>query len=1478
MTPALDLKLSNDRHLEEFLRVTVETTRKTLKCARVIVDSAGELPRALVLAESVDALYPSILGRTIKDPFLEGEHLEMYRHGLPAVINDIDTADVGQSDLEDLEKLGIKSLAIAPIAVENKLLALLVAHQSSNPQPWPSETIYFLLEKANAIGLALSNIANPEKQQDSHVNNSEEKKSGEAEGLPSLQANETVVKSSRGDPRQREPINSGNSPLSSEVASEVDTPHPSSDKSASLAISADGPSQDSNSIRVSAPCVDDGDREVSLPNQATETQKKQNSPTMEQKETTNSEVSIQPTEQITKIQENGYSLFSEVIEQIANERRPEDILNTTVTEVRYLLKCDRVVVYSLNRDSYGLVIAESVANGWTKALGQTIDDPCFAARYLEKYRQGRVRAWDNIYCKDATPCYLEQLESLEVKAKIVAPIINEGQLFGLLIAHQCADTRNWQEQEINWITEIATQAGIMLEYNKIMAETDLEEPKQLAEIESQWNQNFIDAIQYIRQSLKKEDILKASVKEVRRILNCDRVVIYSMNQDNYGMIVAESVAASWKRTKGMVINDPCFEARYLEQYRNGRVRAWSNIYESGLTKCYIEQLEQLEVKANLVTPIINEGKLFGLLVSHQCSDFRQWQQSEIRWVAQIATQVGFALDNAKLLADSVQLQQELENEAKLTKYFTDATRYIRESLDQEDILDVSVEEVRRVLECDRVVVYSMNQNNYGTVISESVAPGWTRALGKRIDDPCFKAAYREKYRNGRVRAWSNIYEAGMTRCYIEMLERLEVKANLVTPIVNEGKLFGLLVAHQCSGFRQWQQPEIRWVTQVATQVGFALDNAQLLVNSKQLQQQVEDETKWTEYFTDALQHIRQSLTKEDILQTSVGEVRRILDCDRVVVYSLNQNFRYGTVLAESVAPGWTRALGKKIDDPCFEPTYRKNYLDGRARAWNNIREAGMSSCYIEQLEKLQVKANLVAPIINEGKLFGLLVSHQCSETRNWQQAEIRWVAQIATQVGFALDNATLLVGSKQLQRQVEDETKWTEYFTDAVQQIRQSLTPEDILKTSVREVRRILECDRVVIYSLSQDTNGTVIAESVSSRWTRALGKKIDDPCFEPHYKEKYLNGRVRALSNIREAGMSSCYIEQLEKLEVKANLVAPIINEGKLFGLLVAHQCSSTREWQQPEIRWVAQIATQVGFALDNAQLLGRLDESTKTSDRVSHQQYEQTETLKDQLVEILAENGDAYQTLSQEAMGQSETTIKVLHQIQEVADSFSAIALNAQQVKLHKQQNDLAIQSTQESLDRAVNSISNIQSTVQNAAVGFDNLSHSCQQLSETVKTIKDLSKQIVQQSMSITRAVNRSQIAEEDNQNSLVDLSDSIFSLMQELFESTAQVEPLFANLKTEVREKTVALDSGTQQLISGVEEFQTVRQKLDRVVTLNNKMSPLVENISKSVENQLQSSTFAKDSVQEIASIAERISQQSMGIAQSFNQLVGLVQKL
>ena len=116
------------------------------------------------------------------------------------------------------------------------------------------------------------------------------------------------------------------------------------------------------------------------------------------------------------------------------------------------------------------------------------------------------------------------------------------------------------------------------------------------------------------------------------------------------------------------------------------------------------------------------------------------------------------------------------------------------------------------------------------------------------------------------------------------------------------------------------------------------------------------------------------------------------------------------------------------------------------------------------------------------------------------------------------------------------------------------------------------------------------------------------------------------------------------------------------------------------------------------------------------------------------------------------------------------------------------------------------------------------------------------------------------------------------MQELLEATVKFELLFANIQTEVREKTIALESGTQKLMNGVSQFQTVRQKLEQVVALNHQTSSLMANISQSLENQIESSTFAKDSTQEVAVIAERISEQSLAITQSFEQLVLLIQKL
>ena len=979
-------------------------------------------------------------------------------------------------------------------------------------------------------------------------------------------------------------------------------------------------------------------------------------------------------------------------------------------------------------------------------------------------------------------------------------------------------------------------------------------------------QLLTEAINRIRASLKEEDILKTTVEEVRRAIKTDRVVVYSREEGSRGLVVAESVASGWPRALGRTIEDPCFEVRYDEAYRNGRVRAIDNIHKAGMTQCYIEQLEKLAVKANLVAPILNEGKLLGLLVAHQCSEYRAWQQSEIDLFAQIAAQVGFALDNARLLAEHARLQKQANIESQWTEFFTDAVGHLRSSLKEEDVLEAAVEEVRRVLACDRVVVYSREEGSRGLVVAESIAPGWSRALGKTIEDPCFQSRYDEAYQNGRVRAIDDIHEAGMTQCYIEQLEKLSVKANLVAPILNEGKLLGLLVAHQCSGSRAWKQFEIRWFAQIAAQVGFAIDNSRVLANSASFQEQADTESQWTQFFTDAIGHIRFSLKEEDVLKAAVEEVRRVLDSDRVVLYSREEESR-GLVTAESVAPRWPKALGRTISDPCFEVRYDEKYRNGRVRAIDNIYEAGMTQCYIEQLEKLAVKANLVAPILNEGKLLGLLVAHQCSEPRAWQQFEIRWVAQMAAQVGFALDNARLIA-------RLEATGMQTQLIRDFTFLLWDSLKEEDILQTAVEEARKAIKTDRVVVYSFDANWNGTVVAESVVPGWPRALWANIKDPCFEGDYAQKYQEGRVQAINNIYEAGLTECHLKQLEPFAVQANLVAPILKDNQLFGLLIAHQCDRPRNWQQTEIDLFSQLALQVGFALDCARRIEQIEQAYQITDSAPvQQQLRQKEALWRQISELLRDSETAFETFSRETSLQSEAITTALNQIQGAGDYARGMTATAEQVELQVQQTTQAAQTGSETAKRSVDSLCAIEEAVGDAAVKVKHLDQSCQKISEAVSSINDLAAQMNHQAINMTIGAGQTG---DVTQESLVAIAETVRSLTQQLVEATEKIEPLVGEIETETNQVAAGMETQTKQAIAETQLLlEEQGQKLNQIATVSPQIKALVEELAQAAAEGVQS---ASQSIEKVASLAIETSEQSTAVAESFKKLKTVAQEL
>ena len=159
------------------------------------------------------------------------------------------------------------------------------------------------------------------------------------------------------------------------------------------------------------------------------------------------------------------------------------------------------------------------------------------------------------------------------------------------------------------------------------------------------------------------------------------------------------------------------------------------------------------------------------------------------------------------------------------------------------------------------------------------------------------------------------------------------------------------------------------------------------------------------------------------------------------------------------------------------------------------------------------------------------------------------------------------------------------------QRIRRSLDLDEVLNTSVEEVRQLLQTDRVLLYQFTPDNwSGTIAVESVSNETLTILGRNIQDECFQTDHAHLYQSGRVRAIDDIQTADIAPCHRDLLASLQVKANLIVPVLHHDNLWGLLIAHHCQAPRIWQTREIELLSQLSTVIAIAIQQASLYDRL------------------------------------------------------------------------------------------------------------------------------------------------------------------------------------------------------------------------------------------------------------------------------------------------
>lgn len=210
---------------------------------------------------------------------------------------------------------------------------------------------------------------------------------------------------------------------------------------------------------------------------------------------------------------------------------------------------------------------------------------------------------------------------------------------------------------------------------------------QLAQVaQREWATSQV--INHMRQTLDLGDIFRSMTQELRRAIGCDRVIVYRFNADWSGSVVAEAVGQPWLSLlepegpssvweENLLNHDRCtvrliaahnstIRDTYMQETQGGMyaqghdLLAVDDVYARGFSDCYIQLLETLQAKAYMTVPIHVGPKLWGLLACYQNTTSRQWDADEKNMVSRIGLQLGVAIQQANLLAQTQQQAQELE--------------------------------------------------------------------------------------------------------------------------------------------------------------------------------------------------------------------------------------------------------------------------------------------------------------------------------------------------------------------------------------------------------------------------------------------------------------------------------------------------------------------------------------------------------------------------------------------------------------------------------------------------------------------------------------------------------------------------------------------------------------------------------------------------------------------------------------------------
>ena len=633
--------------------------------------------------------------------------------------------------------------------------------------------------------------------------------------------------------------------------------------------------------------------------------------------------------------------------------------------------------------------------------------------------------------------------------------------------------------------------------------------------------------QEIRRSLRVDEVLSSAVHRVRAFLGTDRVIIFRFRSDGGGDVIMESVGSGWTAILSTAIFDPCFHDRYVEAYRQGHIGLMANIDAPNVEPCYVQLLRQFEVKANLVVPILQNERLWGLLIAHECAAPREWKQTEVAAVHRLSTQLGIALQKAELYQQlQLELQEQQQREQK-----------IRE---QAAALDRAHKLLQLFIRYAPVGIAMFNREMEYVAVSQRWVDQYALDSIESTLNRCHYDIFPEIPEH-----WKQVHQ----RCLAGAIEKCDDDR-----FVRE------------DGTTQWISWEVHPWYQTDQEIGgiiiFSIDVSRL----KQSQQD------------------RQA--SEQQIQRQLAEIEAIYQSAPIGLNVLDRDLRFVRInerLAEINGLSVEEHLGRSVRE------ILPGLVETAEHLLQNIIETGEPLMNVEirgetpaqpGVERIWLESFL--PLKNGDQVIGIsTVCEEITERKAAEEAlksakaelEIR-VAERTADLQHSKNRLSLLWNMTQKIRQ---SLELSEILATATQEARKVLQAERVA------VYRFNPDWTGNFIAESVEMGWVKLVESdCQLAWK--------DTYLQEHQGGRFRNHGIFKVDDIYDSDLEFCHVELLEQIQAKAYVAVPIFMGETLWGLLAIYQNSAPRHWQDQEIELLQQISQQLAIAIHQSHLYNQL------------------------------------------------------------------------------------------------------------------------------------------------------------------------------------------------------------------------------------------------------------------------------------------------